>query len=55
MMIVLNACPRCTGDLHGRDDEYGPYYTCLQCGHSVDQLTVTTSVPVREHDEELAV
>ena len=51
-MIILNSCTRCGGDLHGRDDEYGPYFTCLQCGHTAEHPSPTS---VRQQDEEVAV
>ena len=35
-MLKLKACPRCRGDIHVRQDMYGKYETCLQCGYSMD-------------------
>jgi hypothetical protein len=28
----LGACPKCNGDIYRRDDQYGTYVSCLQCG-----------------------
>ena len=28
----LNACKRCSGSLLRRFDQYGDYYSCIQCG-----------------------
>ncbi len=37
-MILFKACDRCGGDIHGTSDQYGPYYKCLQCGYTAEQL-----------------
>jgi hypothetical protein len=34
-MVWSKACPRCEGDLVRMDDDYEPYFSCLQCGHAV--------------------
>ena len=39
-MIVFKSCIRCQGDVHIKDDQYGKYLDCLQCG-------ATTEVPSR--------
>ena len=31
-MFWLKACPRCCGDLHVDNDQYGSFVSCLQCG-----------------------
>ena len=31
-MLNLKGCPKCNGDLALRDDSYGSYWACLQCG-----------------------
>ena len=31
--IYLKTCRRCQGDLYLDRDRYGPFATCLQCGH----------------------
>lgn len=35
-MMLLNACPRCSGDLRETTDIYGCYLSCIQCGHMRD-------------------
>ena len=35
-MLNLKACPRCQGDLNTRQDIYGEYKECLQCGYMKD-------------------
>ena len=35
-MLEFRACPRCEGDLHLKQDYYGAYKECLQCGYSKD-------------------
>ena len=32
-MFWFKACPRCKGDLYHDGDKYGPYTSCVQCGH----------------------
>ncbi len=32
MFFWLKACPRCCGDLHVENDQYGSFVSCLQCG-----------------------
>lgn len=32
-MFWLKSCPKCDGDLYGDRDQYGPYISCVQCGH----------------------
>ena len=34
--IYLKQCPRCNGDIHAGNDQYGKYIHCLQCGYSAD-------------------
>ena len=36
MNVFLRACPRCGGDMFLKDDLYGPYRSCLQCGCIVE-------------------
>ena len=31
-MFWLKGCPRCCGDLHVGNDQYGLFVSCLQCG-----------------------
>ena len=35
-MIIFKACVRCAGDVHVRDDQYGQFLECLQCGATTD-------------------
>ena len=35
-MIQFKRCPRCKGDLLSREDMYGEYLTCIQCGYLMD-------------------
>jgi hypothetical protein len=35
-MIVLNSCIRCHGDVHLKNDHYGQFLSCLQCGAVTD-------------------
>lgn len=36
-MVLFKSCPRCqTGDLVEKDDMYGVYVQCLQCGYVRD-------------------
>ena len=37
-MVNFRACPRCKGDVHVKQDVYGKYRECLQCGYMVDLL-----------------
>lgn len=46
-MIVFKACVRCQGDIHVKDDQYGKYLDCIQCG-------ATTEVPARVKLEPLS-
>ena len=42
----LKACPRCRGDLNTRQDIYGEYQECLQCGYMKDIETPSALFPV---------
>ena len=35
-MVYYRACPRCQGDMHVKQDIYGEYKECLQCGYMLD-------------------
>ena len=35
-MLDFKACPRCRGDVSTKQDMYGKYAECLQCGYMVD-------------------
>jgi hypothetical protein len=32
-VLWLKSCPKCGGDLSEDRDQYGPYISCVQCGH----------------------
>ncbi len=33
-MFLFKSCPKCSGDRVRYSDVYGPYITCLACGHT---------------------
>ena len=35
-VIDFKACSRCQGDMHVKQDMYGEYRVCLQCGYMLD-------------------
>ena len=35
-MVYLKSCPKCLGDLTVREDAYGSFINCLQCGYMRD-------------------
>ena len=35
-MIKFKVCPRCQGDLYLKEDIFGRYLSCLQCGYLRD-------------------
>ena len=35
-MIFFKGCPRCHGDLLEREDVFGKYLICIQCGSLID-------------------
>ena len=37
-MIRLKNCPKCRGDLVFREDQYGPFFSCVQCGFIKDAI-----------------
>ena len=37
-MIEFKVCPKCRGDLYLREDIFGKYLSCLQCGYLRDVL-----------------
>ncbi len=37
-MMWLKSCPRCQGDLYARNDSFGPYIACAQCGHTLNAV-----------------
>ncbi len=49
-MIFFKGCPKCGGDLYLRNDIYGDYLDCLQCGYATD-LEVESSVVTPDADQ----
>jgi Zn ribbon nucleic-acid-binding protein len=39
-MLYYKACPRCRGDLQYREDQFGPFVQCIQCGYIKDASPV---------------
>ena len=37
-MLWLKTCPKCSGDLHQREDQFGSYIVCLQCGRCLSEV-----------------
>ncbi len=35
-MIIYKSCIRCNGDVHVKEDQYGQFLDCLQCGAITD-------------------
>ena len=31
-MVYYRSCPKCRGDMHSREDVYGNFRECVQCG-----------------------
>jgi DNA-directed RNA polymerase subunit M/transcription elongation factor TFIIS len=31
-MVYYRTCPKCRGDMHTREDSYGNFRECIQCG-----------------------
>ena len=36
-MFYLKGCPKCHGDVYKRTDIYGPYTSCMQCSHYLNE------------------
>ncbi len=51
-MVWSKGCPRCRGDLVKMDDDYEPYLSCLQCGHTVYREDNTTSSKPSDAEQE---
>ena len=54
-MLDLKACPRCRGDLNTREDIYGEYQECLQCGHMIYIETPNPLIPASSQREKKQV
>ena len=39
-MIKFKVCPRCQGDLYLKEDIFGRYLSCLQCGYLQDVVAI---------------
>ena len=39
-MIKFKVCPRCQGDLYLKEDIFGRYLSCLQCGYLRDVVAI---------------
>ena len=55
MKYTERRCPRCGGNLFVDYDEFGPVYTCLQCGYGVpikEEKDATKSVANPERKTE---
>ena len=48
-MIKFKVCPRCQGDLYLKEDIFGKYLSCLQCGYLRDVVALDPR-PKREYD-----
>lgn len=40
MPVMTKGCPRCRGDLSRVDDVGDTYYSCVQCGHVVYNVSL---------------
>ena len=45
-MLWLKSCPKCRGDLQQRNDQYGSYVACLQCGREFGEGEVIQLEPL---------
>ena len=50
VMIHFKVCPRCHGDVYLREDIFGKYLSCLQCGYLKD--LVEPGSPTADHGRE---
>ena len=39
-MIKFKVCPKCQGDLYLKEDTFGKYLSCLQCGYLRDVVAL---------------
>ena len=54
-MIKFKVCPKCQGDLYLREDIFGKYLSCMQCGYFKDlEAPQPTAAPSPIIDEEEA-
>jgi hypothetical protein len=45
-MIRLKGCAKCYGDLVFRQDQYGSFFSCAQCGLIEDSIGLESNVIV---------
>jgi hypothetical protein len=52
MVIIKNLCKKCNGDMETRDDAYGKYFCCINCGNNVEvnmtEIDVNNFPPIPE-------
>lgn len=53
-MVWSKACTRCGGDLVRMDDDYEPYLSCLQCGHTIYDVENRRDLGATEREPEPA-
>ncbi len=51
-MMMFKACPKCGGDLYLREDFFGRYQDCFQCGYLQD---IRVESEESEKDRELSL
>ena len=50
-MFFLKGCPKCHGDFLEKEDEFGKYWICIQCGSLIDLANLndeTQDTPERD-------
>lgn len=50
-MLKLKVCPKCHGDLYLREDTFGKYFSCMQCGYLLKELLKELENPPLESSE----
>jgi len=55
-MVYYRSCPKCRGDMHSREDVYGNFRECLQCGliQDLKELANKLKQPVHSKKGEAA-
>ena len=48
-MIQFKVCPRCQGDLYLKEDIFGRYLSCLQCGYLRDVVAINSRTVSEPH------
>ena len=43
-MVYYRSCPKCRGDMHSREDVYGNFRECLQCGLIQDLIELANKM-----------